>query len=96
VVVGGVLAILASAVLLVVFELRGLGLDTMNTWTILIAIVAGVVALLPDDLRLRPSAACMLVIALAPTVAGGIGLLYVPSAVLIGVRLPRSRATATA
>ena len=38
----------------------------------------------------------MLVIALAPTVAGGIGLLYVPSAVLVGVRLPRSRTTVTA
>ena len=86
-VVGGVLAIVASAVLLVVFEVRGLGLDTMNAWTMLLAIVAGAVALLPEDLRLRPSAACMLVIALAPTVAGGIGLLYVPSAVLVGITL---------
>ena len=95
-VVGGALAILASTVLLVVFEVRGLGLDTMNAWTILIAIVAGAVALLPEDLRLRPSAACMLMIALVPTVAGGIGLLYVPSVVLVGVRLPRSRTTAAA
>ena len=95
-VVGGALAIAVSTVLLVVFEVRGLGLDTMNAWTILIAIVAGAVALLPEDLRLRPSAACMLVIALASTVAGGIGLLYVPSAVLVAVRLPRSRTTVTA
>ena len=95
-VVGGVLAIVSSAVLLVVFQWRGLGLGTANAWTIVIAMVAGALALLPDDLRLRPSAACMLVIALAPTVAGGIGLLYVPSAVLIGVRIPRSRTTVTA
>ena len=33
----------------------------------------------------------MLVIALAPTVAGGIGLAYLPSAALVALRLPRSR-----
>jgi len=90
-VVGGALAILSSAVLLVVLAVRGIGLDTMNAWTIFLALVAGAVALLPEDLRLRPSAACMLVIALAPTVAGGIGLAYLPSAALVALRLPRSR-----
>ena len=81
----GVLAGVVSAALLVVVLVRDVGLNALNGWTILLGFVAAGILLARADRRSLFAAWIILFLAMVPALIGGIGLLYVPSLVLVAV-----------
>jgi len=85
---GGVWAAFTSSLLLVVVLTRDVGVNFVNGWTIILGFVAGFV-LIPERFpKTRPAytlAQVLLVLAAAPALVGGFGLLYVPSIVLVSI-----------
>lgn len=96
--IGGWLAVGVSVFLLGFVFGRDVGLNVLNGWTIAAGAAGGLMAVA----RPRPAALfgaeALLVLAMLPAMVGGLGLLYVPSLILIfplrrprGALLPRGR-----
>jgi hypothetical protein len=94
---GGVLAIATSVGEAIALVGRGVGLNWLNGATLILAVLAGVVALRSRHLRSAISADALLFVALAPTLEWPF---YAPAFLLLVVGtslvafLPRSRARA--
>lgn len=84
-VVGGLLAVAVSSALLVFVLARPVGLNPLNSWTVLLGIIGGLVAVRRPVGTGRWLAALILILALFPALPGGLGLLYLPSLALLGV-----------
>jgi hypothetical protein len=83
---GGVLTILVTVGVGGYMLLEGVALNPVNLITIGLALAAASVAVTSwADRRFRILAAVLLVVAILPTVPGGIFLLYLPSLVLLVV-----------
>ena len=84
---GGALSILSSCLLLVVVLTRDVGLNVLNGWTIVLGLAAGL-ALLPERLRsvrAHTLSQVLLILAAVPALVGGLGLLYIPSFLLVTI-----------
>ena len=80
------LAILVSAGLLISLAIRGVGYNALNMWTIVVAIVAGWLAIRGgrrEDGAGLGWAVVLLLLAILPAVFGWAGLLYLPSLFLV-------------
>lgn len=77
------MAIVVSVVLLAIVLSRDVGLDPFNGWTIGLGLAGGVLAVRATSLPKRVVAVVLVFFALVPALVGGMGLLYVPSLVLI-------------
>lgn len=87
---GGHLAVLVSIVLAVIVLSRDAGPNWLNGSTIVLGAAGGVLAVVAVN-RLQLAAAwVVMLLAMAPALIGGLGLLYVPSLIL----LPIGRASA--
>ena len=80
---GGWLAILVSVALLVIVLVRDVGCNPFNGWTIGLGLLGGAVAIRAATVTERVAATVIVLLATVPAVLGGMGLLYVPSLVLI-------------
>ncbi len=83
---GGGLAILVSIGLLISLPMRGVGYNVLNIWTIVVASIAGWIAIRggsrPDGAGLG-WAVVLLLLAILPAVFGWVALLYLPALVLV-------------
>jgi hypothetical protein len=83
---GGGLAVLVSVGLLISLPLRDVGYNALNMWTIVLASVAGWLAIRGGGHRDGVGlgwAMGLLVLAILPALFGWVGLLYLPSLVLV-------------
>jgi polyferredoxin len=81
--VGGLLAVVVSAVLLLSVVFRGL-VNPLNLWTIVLGAIAGSLALQRRPTRLALLVAVIVLAGAAlPALIGGVGWLYLPSMVLL-------------
>lgn len=84
-------AIGTSALLIVLVVARGVGINLLNGWTILLGLAAGFLIILrPSELWSGDIALLLLVLAVVPALVGGVGLLYIPSIALIGLARQRN------
>jgi hypothetical protein len=84
-VAGGALALVVSAGLAVWVVVRGVGLNPFVAWTLLVASVAGLLAMWRQTRPVLLLAAGLLVLAALPAMFAGVGLVYLPSVLLLGV-----------
>ena len=87
---GGCLAIVVSISLLVVVLHRDVGLNYLNGWTILLGASGGVLACVGVAIIAVPA----IIVAMLPALFGGIGIVYIPSIVLIIIGATRKGAFA--
>lgn len=80
---GGFLGIAVSSLLLVSLVARGVELNILSGWTIMMGIAGGVVALKAVSRLSLLVAGMSFVLAMLPAMIGGVGFLYVPSLVLV-------------
>ncbi|MDQ3891337.1 MAG: hypothetical protein M3274_00345 [Actinomycetota bacterium] len=80
---GGWLAILVSVALLVIVLARDVGLNSLNGRTIGLGLIGGAVAIRAARVTETVAATVIVLLATVPALLGGMGLLYVPSLVLI-------------
>ena len=80
---GGWLAIGASLGLLGVVLARGVGLNVLNGWTIVIGAGGGLFAITRPQPPALGVASALVFLAMLPALFGGLGLLYLPAQVLI-------------
>jgi hypothetical protein len=82
--VGTILAILVSIGLTLTVLFRDVGLNPLNLFTIVVAAVAPLLAFLKSDsVPMLTLADGLLILALLPTLIGGVWLLYFPSLILL-------------
>lgn len=79
---GGWLGVGVSLLLLGVVFVRGVGLNVLNGWTIVVGAAAGLLTVAPRRPALVVDFALVL-LAMLPALFGGLGLLYLPSLILI-------------
>jgi hypothetical protein len=89
---GGWLAIFVSVALLVIVLVRDVGLNPFNGWTIGLGLIGGAVAIRAATVTETVVATVIVLLATVPALLGGMGLLYVPSLVLIPLGGRRARA----
>jgi hypothetical protein len=80
--VAGALATLASSGLVVVVVVRDVGLNPLNGWTIVLGFFAAGLLLGRADRASAFVACILLLLAMLPSLIGGLGLLYLPALVL--------------
>ena len=101
--VGGSLAVAASALLLVIVLVRDVGLNPANGWTITLGFIGGAMAIARAGSVSVLAAWFLVLLASLPALIGGVGLLFVPSLVLLpfgrhrtyGTERPADRAATT-
>jgi len=77
------LAAAVSAALLVTVLLRDIGLNPLNVWTIVLGLLASGLLAVPGTRGHLLAPWIILVLAMVPALIGGLGILYLPSLVMI-------------
>jgi hypothetical protein len=81
----GTLAGAVSAALLVTVLVQDVGFNVLNGWTIVLGFLTAGLLLARAGRGALLAAWIILVLAMAPTLVGGLGLLYLPSLVLVAL-----------